>query len=182
VAGTEQHEPAVYLISGPMASGKTTIARLLAKRFERGVHLEGDVFRRSIVSGRAEPTPQLSAEALEQLRLRYRLAAEAAEGYATAGFTVALEDVVAGPLLEEYVGLIRQRPCHVVVLLPSLGTVRTREAGRVDRGYSHGWTVAGHYAEFVEATPRIGTWLDTTDQTPEQTVDAILAETGPVSA
>jgi GrpB-like predicted nucleotidyltransferase (UPF0157 family) len=82
-----------------MAAGKTTVARLLAARFARGVHLEGDFFRRSIVRGREEMTPELSPAALDQLRLRYRLAAAAADTYAEAGFSVALEDVVAGPLL-----------------------------------------------------------------------------------
>ncbi|WP_249019480.1 zeta toxin family protein [Conexibacter sp. S30A1] len=43
--------PVIYLITGPMAAGKSTVARLLAARFERGVHLEGDVFRRSIGAG-----------------------------------------------------------------------------------------------------------------------------------
>jgi cytidylate kinase len=38
-------EPVVYLITGPMDAGTSTVARLLASRFERGVHLEGDVFR-----------------------------------------------------------------------------------------------------------------------------------------
>jgi GrpB-like predicted nucleotidyltransferase (UPF0157 family) len=165
-----------------MAAGKTTVARLLAKRFERGVHLEGDVFRRSIVGGRAEPTPTLSPEALEQLRLRYRLAAAAADGYTSAGFTVALEDVVVGPLLGEYRMLIRSRPCHVVVLLPSLEAVAAREAGRDDKGYVGGWTIESHYGDFADATPRTGFWLDTTDQTPEETVAAILARTDPASA
>jgi len=68
---------AVYLITGPMAAGKSTVARLLASRFARAAHLEGDIFRRSIVSGRVEMTPEPSPEALAQLRLRYRLAATA---------------------------------------------------------------------------------------------------------
>ena len=92
-----ENQPVIYLITGPMAAGKSTVARLLASRFERGgVHLEGDVFRRSIVSGRAEMTPDPSPEALDQLRLRYRLAAAAADTFFEAGFTVALEDVVRG--------------------------------------------------------------------------------------
>jgi cytidylate kinase len=57
-------EPVIYLITGPMAAGKSTVARLLAERFERGVHLQGDFFRSSIVSGRVEMTPELSADAL----------------------------------------------------------------------------------------------------------------------
>jgi hypothetical protein len=166
---------AVYLITGPMAAGKSTVARLLASRFERGVHLEGDVFRRSIVAGRAEMTPDASAEALEQLRLRYRLAAAAADTYFEAGFAVALEDVVTGHFLGEYRTMIRSRPCHVVVLLPSVDAIAAREAGRDDKGYSGGWTVEAHYAEFVSTTPRVGFWLDSTEQTPEESVDEILA-------
>ena len=38
--GGMEHEPAVYLITGPMAAGKSTVARLLAARFPRGVHLD----------------------------------------------------------------------------------------------------------------------------------------------
>jgi cytidylate kinase len=68
----------VYLITGPMAAGKSTVGRLLAECFERGVYLEGDFFRRSIVSARAEMTTGAAPDALEQLRLRYRLTAATA--------------------------------------------------------------------------------------------------------
>ena len=44
----------IYLITGVMASGKSTVAQLLAERLPRAVHLRGDVFRRMIVSGREE--------------------------------------------------------------------------------------------------------------------------------
>jgi AAA domain len=110
---------AVFLITGPSAAGKTTVAGLLARRFPRGVHLEGDVFRRSVVSGRTEMTPAPSQEALEQLRLRCRLAAAAADAYFRAGFTVVLEDVVAGDELAGVVDLVTSQPLHVVVLLPA---------------------------------------------------------------
>jgi predicted kinase len=172
-----KREPAVYLITGPMAAGKSTVARLLAERFERGVHLEGDVFRRSIVAGREEMTPDQRPDALEQLRLRYRLAASAADTYAEAGFSVALDDVVAGPLLDEYRALIQSEPLHVVVLMPSMDAVSAREAQREPKGYDH-WELESFYDGFVKTTPRHGWWLDTSDLTPQDTVDEILQRTG----
>jgi predicted kinase len=169
-------QPAVYLITGPMAAGKSTVAGILASRFERGVHLEGDLFRRSIVSGREEMTPDGWPAALDQLRLRYKLAAAVADGYFEAGFGVVLEDVVAGPILRDYYAMIRSRPCHVVVLLPSPEVVAAREAARGQKGYTS-WTVEQLYDGFVGATPRLGLWLDTSDLTPEQTVEQILTRT-----
>lgn len=168
--------PVIYLITGPMAAGKSTVAHLLAARFKQGVHLEGDMFRRSIVSGRLDMAPGASSAALDQVKLRYRLAAAAADAYFEAGFTVALEDVVAGSLLGDYRTTIRSRPCHVVVLIPSLRAVSEREAKR-EQTVSGAWTVERFYAEFVRVTPRVGVWLDTTDLTPDETVDAILAQT-----
>jgi chloramphenicol 3-O-phosphotransferase len=166
-------QPVVYLITGPMAAGKSTVARLLASRFNRGVYLEGDLFRRSIVRGREEMTPDPSPEALEQLRLRYRLAASAADGYFEAGFGVALEDVAAGPILSDYLSMIRSRPCHLVVLLPSPEAIAAREAAREGKGYG-AWTAEQLYDGFVSGTPRVGLWLDTTDLTPDETVNEIL--------
>ena len=168
--------PAVYLITGPMAAGKSTVGQLLASRFGRGVWLEGDLFRRSIVSGREDMTPDASPEALEQLRLRYRLTAAAADRYFEAGFNVVVEDVAAGPILSDYAEMIHSRPCHVVVLLPSLKAVAAREADREHKGYG-AWTVEQLYEGFASKTPRIGLWLDTTDLTPEETVEAILTHT-----
>lgn len=58
----------IVLITGAMASGKSTVAQALAERLPRSVHLRGDVFRRMIVNGRAEMTFELSAEARRQLQ------------------------------------------------------------------------------------------------------------------
>lgn len=176
-----QIRPAVYVLSGPMAAGKTSVACLLATRFPRGVHLEGDVFRRSIVSGRTEMTPEPSEEALAQLRLRYRLAASAADAYVAAGFTVVLEDVVAGSDLGELRTASRSRPCHVVVLFPTREAVSARESGRADRGYRE-WTVGQLHDEFAAQTPRVGVWLDTTALSPGEAVDAVLASTAAASS
>lgn len=159
-----------------MAAGKSTVARMLASRFERGVYLEGDAFRRNIVSGRVEMTPAPTSEAIEQLRLRYQVAAAAADGYFEGGFSVVLEDVVAGPILGDWRMMFRGRPCHVIVLLPSVEAVVAREAERARKGYG-AWTAEQLYESFISETPRVGIWLDTTKSTPEETVEEILGQT-----
>jgi chloramphenicol 3-O-phosphotransferase len=157
-----------------MAAGKSTVAQALAKRFERGVHIEGDVFRRSILRGRAEMTPDASSEAVAQLQLRYSLAAATAEAYLDAGFTVVLEDVFAPELLGELRTAFRGRPCHAIVLLPSLEAIAGRERERAARGYG-AWTAEQLYAVFAESQVRVGVWLDTSDLSPDETVNRILA-------
>ncbi len=121
-------------------------------------------------------TPDASPEALEQLRLRYRLASQAADAYFAAGYAVVLEDVIAGPMLPECIGLIHGRPLHVVVLMPSLEVVGARDAAREASGYGE-WSVTQLYELFDTETPRVGIWLDTSGQTPEQTVERILTQT-----
>ncbi len=164
----------MVLISGIMAAGKSTVAEGLARRLPRSVHLRGDVFRRVIVNGRADMTAEPTDEALRQLRLRYDLAASTADRYAAAGFTVVLQDVVLGADLPAMVGRIRHRPLAVVVLAPRAEVVAARERDRPKTGYGD-WPVADLDAGFRADTPRIGLWLDTSDQTPDETVTEILA-------
>ena len=81
-----------------------------------------------------------------------------------------------GRLLGDYRTAIRSRPCHVIVLLPSLEAVAAREAARAHKGYG-AWTIEQLYDGFVTSTSRVGLWLDTTHITPEETVEQILART-----
>ena len=51
--GAEALDPrtAIFVISGTQGAGKTTVAGLLARRFERGVHVSADTLQKMIVSG-----------------------------------------------------------------------------------------------------------------------------------
>jgi hypothetical protein len=126
-----------------------------------------------IVRGRMEMTPSPVPEAEDQLLLRYRLSARAADMYAAAGFTVVVQDVILGPDLSTYRSLIETRPCHVVVLAPRPEVVAAREAARAKTGYGE-WTVEALHASLGE-TPRIGHWIDNSAQDPAETVREILA-------
>ncbi|WP_330230808.1 AAA family ATPase [Nocardia sp. NBC_00508] len=170
---------AVYLITGIQAAGKSSVAQALAERLPRSAHVRGDTFRRFVVNGRAEMSSDPSPEALDQLRLRYSLAAGAADAYADAGFTVVVQDIVLGEFLPWMAELIITRPLYVVVLAPRPEVVASREAGRGKDAYDE-FTIMGLDMVLRESTPRIGLWLDTSDLTVQQTVDTILADARPL--
>ncbi|MCM2392269.1 AAA family ATPase [Streptomyces albipurpureus] len=172
---SEPLQSSVVLITGIMASGKSTVAQALAERLPRAAHVRGDAFRRMVVSGRVEMRPDGDPSAFAQLRLRHRLSALTADTYAEAGFTAVVQDIVIGDELAAYTALVRTRPLYVVVLAPHPSAVRAREAGRSKTGYGEGWTVEALDGELRERTPRVGLWLDTSERTPKQTVEEILS-------
>lgn len=167
------NEPKVILVTGIMASGKSTVAQLLAERMNPSVHLRGDMFRKMIVNNRREMTPDAGEAQLEQLRLRYRLAAQAARTYAEAGFTVIVQDVVVGKVLDDFITYMTYRPFHVAVLCPEPGAVAEREANRGKKGYG-AWTVEALDHVLREETPKVGIWLDSTRLTAEETAAELL--------
>jgi chloramphenicol 3-O-phosphotransferase len=170
----ENYEPAIgFVITGVMAAGKSTVAEALAQRFARGVHVRGDVFRTMIVRGRDPITPELGEEALRQLDLRQRIAASVANDYWRDDFTVVLQDIYAGGALPNVVGRLEISPLYVVVLHPPPDVVAARERQREKTGYG-AWDVDEFCASFEAETPRIGLWLDTSELSPDETVDEIL--------
>lgn len=171
----------VFLVTGVQAAGKSAVAQALAERLDRSVHVRGDLFRRMVVNGRVDMGPAgPPAEALRQLRLRYALAASVADRYADAGFTVVLQDIVLGAHLTEMIETIRTRPRYLIVLAPRPDVVRARDQARqAARGkvaYKPGDESAAELdAHLRQETPHIGLWLDTSEQTVDETVDELLA-------
>ena len=62
----------VIVITGAMAAGKSTVAELLARRLPSSVHVRGDVFRKMVVNGRVDMSPDAGPEAMDQLHLPLR--------------------------------------------------------------------------------------------------------------
>jgi len=178
---TAWSEPAVVIVTGIQAAGKSTIGRLLAERLARAAFIDGDVLARMVVSGREGMTPEPSEEAVLQLHLRFRQAAALADSFHRAGFTSVMADNIYGPGLVSQVDLVCARPVIVVVLAPSAEAVVERELARGTGAYGHWMRATGlkeavaEFQGYLAVTPRIGLWLDSTDQTPGATVDAIVA-------
>lgn len=156
-----------------MAAGKSTVAQLLAQRLPKSVHIRGDVFRRMVVNGREDMTLNPSVAANSQLHLRYELAALTADRYAEEGFDAIVQDVIIGNELADFIKRITSPERYLVVLSPSVSALEWREEQRTKAGYVH--FSPGALDEVLRReTEQIGYWLDSSAQTPDETVDDIL--------
>jgi predicted kinase len=166
--------PGAYLISGIPGAGKTSVARALAARLERSVHIEGDLVGRGfIVSGLVPPEGDPRDEAERQLLLRRNNIILLANSFASEGFAPVIDDVVVSPsVLAQYLELLEPRPLVMVQLTPDVDVVGSRDAER-DK---HVFEIWSHLDAELRSTMRgVGLWIDSGDMTALETVDAILA-------
>ncbi len=82
----------IFLILGTPASGKSTVAKALAQRFERGLHIPVDDLRHMVVSGLSDMSLQIPPETLKQVHLAREAASSMARLYSDEGFVVTIDD------------------------------------------------------------------------------------------
>lgn len=163
----------IYIITGIMASGKSTVAQLLAEQFYKGVHVHGDIFRKMIVKGNIDMTPDYSQSALEQLMLRYNMAAKVADMYYKAGFSVVLQDTYLGKEVNSFLSAFESKPIYFITLNPNINAVIEREKGRNKTGYTT-WEVEALHKVLINENPKKGLWIDSSNITAEETLLEIV--------
>jgi chloramphenicol 3-O-phosphotransferase len=168
--------PTLIVVTGIMAAGKSTIARLLAQQFTRGVHIEADVMQHMIVSGGQwvrEPG-EPGGEAARQLRLRLKNMCLLGRSFLEAGFSLVLDELIMGERWQHLQQDLQGIPFCLVVLAPRLDVVvQQRDRNRPKQPLGQAW--AQYLDESLRTTMAgIGLWIDNSEQTPEETVHQIL--------
>jgi predicted kinase len=163
-----------YLLTGLPGAGKSTVARLLALHFDRAAHIDIDlVFHHFTVSGLAEPSTP-TGESARQAELAAANAGALARNYLAAGYVCVLDGALAmRGEIRACQRALAPSPLHLIVLAPPPGVSEQRDAQR------SGKHVAGlfrHLGPLLDSElAGTGLWLDTSGQTPLDTVRVILA-------
>lgn len=169
------------LITGTPGAGKTTVSQLVAERLPRAARVDGDVFGIMLVSGGANMLDEEGRwnpgpEGQDQLRLRMINLCSVADNFAEAGFTPVADSVVeTREELRFIAGRLRARPLMLVVLCPPLEVARHRNATRAVEtrvDYDFAPLARNQRHELGD----LGWWLDSGEQTAEETADLIVAE------
>jgi adenylylsulfate kinase-like enzyme len=174
--------PPVLVLTGQLAAGKSTLARLALARWERGLHLDVDAVREQVVQGLAGPLPWTD-ETTRQFALAVRACAAQAAVYHRAGYAVAVEGAIdpadVDAALAE-VGLLEHRVG--VVLHPRLEAARERNRTRTHKPFGPDLLhdVIGVLDADLASAPVPPGWtvLDTSDDTVEQSLQRVLALVG----
>ncbi len=170
-------QPRIVVITGVQAAGKSTVGRLLARRFRRGAHVEADVLQQMIVAGAegVQEPGEPRGEAARQLRLRLKHMCLLGRSFYDAGFTAVLDDIILGDRWQHLQEEMRGYPFSLVVLAPGLDAVRARDETRPKQLLGDAWA---RYLDHALRTTLAGEglWIDSTHQSPEETVEQILAD------
>lgn len=164
----------ILLLTGPPGAGKTTVAGLVARSFERGVHLKGDDFFHAIVSGYVPPW---LPESHEQNQVVIEAIAVAARAYALGGYQVVLDGLVTPWFLDAFMDHVfhPDLELHYVVLRPTEATCVARAAARGDGELTQTGPVRTMYEPFRDVGTYERQLLDTTGEAPAATAARVIA-------
>lgn len=165
----------MLVLTGPPGAGKSTVAADLARRAERGVHLETDAFFRFFVSGYIEPW---LPESHQQNAVAMAAVAEAAASYALGGYFTVVDGVVIprwflGPL-RDILTVRGLRVAYAVLRVPLQACVR-RVDQREGAALADPEVIADLWRQFADLGELGGHAVHVEELGPAAAADAVAA-------
>jgi hypothetical protein len=168
---------ACLIITGAPAAGKSTISTVVAQRLARSARITGEFVHQLIVSGFVWGLGEPPEEAAHQARLTRKNLCALAANFADAGFTPVIDTLIPDREgLDYFLEALGPRRVLLVVLMPTIeahhhrNTIREPEEQFFFDDYET--LIAGMRDGFAS----VGWWFDTTDLTPEETAEQIIAK------
>jgi cytidylate kinase len=136
----------LLIITGPPGAGKSTVARVVAERFERTALVQGDVFFGFVAHGYIDPW---LPESQEQNTVVTEASARATSVFAQGGFTTIFDGMVGPWFLPTFLRVGQVTNVHYAVLLPAVETCVRRVLGRTEHGFREEAVTRQMHASFT---------------------------------
>jgi deoxyadenosine/deoxycytidine kinase len=165
----------IIFITGMAGAGKSSVARLVARHFQKSLYIQVDELREKMVKGYAIPENGVfTQEVVQQFQMARSTAAYMARLYASHGVDVVIDDVcVPSDFVEQYAELFEMPEVRRVLLYPKASIVIERITQR-GGPMEHIQHVPKIY-DFLDAMPKDGWFvLDSSEWTVEQTAHAVI--------
>jgi cytidylate kinase len=138
----------LIIVTGPPGAGKTTVARALARRFDRSALVAGDDFFAFIQRGFIAPW---TSEAHRQNETVVQASAAAAGRLAAGGYTVVYDGIIGPWFLAAFTAAAGLDRLHYALLLPSEERCEARVQSRMGHGFSNLDATRHMYDQFAHS-------------------------------